>query len=127
MVQKYGIYKCEICGNVVEVIDAKAPNISCCGQEMTLQQINSVEAEGKEKHVPVVTVEGNKVKVVVGSTPHPMEEKHYIGLIEILANDKVIASCHLNPNEKPEAEFVLKNTNGLTARAWCNLHGLWTS
>ena len=124
MVEKNGIYKCNVCGNVVEVIDAQKGDLFCCGEIMKLQKISIMDA-AQEKHVPVVEKEENKVKVKVGSIEHPMDKDHYIELIEVLANDRVIASVHLKPEEKPEAEFCLSKTEGITVRAYCNLHGLW--
>lgn len=128
MVEQNAIYKCEICGNVISVIEANAPNISCCEQEMTLLEEKTTEAEGKEKHVPVIeTIEGG-VKVKVGSVPHPMEEKHYIELIQLIKDNEIVIGKRLKPGDKPEAEFCcLVETGGLKARALCNVHGLWVS
>lgn len=120
------IYKCEICGNVVEVIENGAGTLVCCGEDMKLLQEKTVD-EGKEKHVPVIEVDGKKVTVKVGDTPHPMEEKHYIMQIEVLADGKVLASYKPSPGEKPEATWELEKTDNLSARAYCNVHGLWKS
>lgn len=127
MAKQDAIYKCEICGNVASVIEAHQGQLVCCGKEMKLLEEKTVKQEGKEKHVPVVEINGNKVKIEVGSIPHPMEKNHYIELIEILADDRVIASARLNPGEKPEAEFCLESTEGIIARELCNIHGLWKS
>lgn len=127
MVETDQIYRCEVCGNVISVVEGHPPIPVCCNQPMTLQKEKWTETEGKEKHIPVVTIEGNKVSVRVGSIPHPMEEAHHIELIEILGNGKVIASARLKPGQKPEAEFCLESADGVTARAYCNLHGLWKS
>jgi len=127
MTKKNEIYKCEVCGNVVEVIEAHDGVLVCCGQNMNLLEEKTAEQEGKEKHVPVVEVEENKVKVKVGSVEHPMEAGHYIELIEILKDGQVIASAQLRPEEKPEAEFCLESADNLKARALCNVHGLWVS
>lgn len=128
MVQENGIYKCKVCGTVVSVLEAGAPPLMCCGKEMTQLEEHGVEQEGKEKHVPVVEINGSNVKVKVGSVPHPMEEKHYIELIQIMSGDSVIAGTRLNPGEKPEAEFCLEQeAKGITARELCNIHGLWKS
>ena len=128
MVKVNGIYKCEICGNVVSIIEAAGPPIICCGKEMVLLEEKGAEQEGKEKHVPVVEINGNNVKVKIGSVPHPMEEKHYIQLIQIMSGDSIIAGTRLNPGEKPEADFCLgQSAEGITARALCNIHGLWKS
>ena len=126
--KKNEMYKCGVCGNAVEVLDAGAGELVCCGKPMELLQEKTFEQEGKEKHVPVVKVDGNNIQVNVGSVPHPMEDKHYIGLIEILGNGEVIASARLNPGEKPEADFCFDPAGAkITARIWCNVHGVWKS
>jgi len=122
------IYKCKVCGNVVEVIEIGGGILVCCGENMQLFEEQTIEKEGKEKHVPVMEINENKVKVKVGSTEHPMESGHYIELIEILKDNKIIASKRLLPGEKPEADFCcLETTEGITARELCNVHGLWIS
>ncbi|NLW07661.1 MAG: desulfoferrodoxin [Clostridia bacterium] len=118
------IYKCEVCGNIVEVVHAGAGELVCCGQPMKLMTENTVDAS-KEKHVPVVTRTENGFKVTVGSDLHPMEEKHYIEWIELLAGGQVLRQ-HLKPGDKPEAVF-LTSADKASARAYCNLHGLWRS
>ncbi|MFC1682487.1 desulfoferrodoxin [Nanoarchaeota archaeon] len=110
------IYKCEICGNIVEVVHAGGGELVCCGQQMVLQKENTVDAS-LEKHVPVI--EGNKVKV--GSVEHPMTEEHYIEWIEA-SDGKTRAKVFLKPEDKPEAEFCFEP---VSARAYCNLHGVW--
>jgi len=118
------IYKCEICGNIVEVLHGGGGELVCCGEAMKLFVENTVDAS-KEKHVPVIERNGDTITVKVGSVPHPMEEKHYIEWIEIIAGGK---SCRqfLNPGEVPEAVFKTSETN-VTAREYCNIHGLWTA
>lgn len=120
--EKLQIYKCEVCGNMVEVLHVGGGELVCCGQPMKLMVENTVDAS-KEKHVPVIekTVKGILVKV--GAIPHPMEDKHYIEWIEVLSNGKAYRKF-LNPGEKPEAEFELP-IEGTFAREYCNLHGLW--
>ncbi len=120
------IYKCNVCGNVVEVLYTGVGQLVCCGKPMQLLE-EKTHDEGMEKHVPIVKVEGKNVHVDVGSVPHPMEDKHYIGLIEILGDGVVIASASLRPGEKPEADFCLRDTSNITARIWCNVHGVWKS
>ncbi len=122
------IYKCEICGNVVSVLEAGVGELVCCGQPMNLLEEKTSEQEGKEKHVPVIeTIEGG-VKVKVGSIPHPMEEKHYIGLIQLIREGNVVIGKRLKAGDKPEAEFCcLGDTKGLKARIFCNIHGVWVS
>ena len=120
------IYKCAVCGNVVEVLQEADGQLVCCGQPMNKLVANTADA-AEEKHVPVIEVNGNKVTVKIGDVPHPMEESHYINLIEVLSGGKVIASYQPSPGEEPKTEFVLDDTEGISARALCNLHGLWAS
>jgi len=122
MTQLNQIYKCEICGNIVEVLHTGAGSLVCCGAPMVLLAENTTDA-AQEKHVPVIEKSGNKVTVKVGSVTHPMEEKHYIEFIEVLADGKVYRKF-LNPGEKPEATFEI-TAEKVTAREFCNLHGLW--
>lgn len=118
------VYKCELCGNIVEVIHAGGGDLVCCGQEMKLMTENTVDA-AKEKHVPVIEVGAGFVKVTVGSVPHPMEEKHYIEWIELIADGKAYRQF-LKPGEVATATFNVTATS-LTAREYCNLHGLWSA
>ena len=116
------IYKCNICGNIVEVVHTGVGQLVCCGQPMGLLTEKTVDI-GLEKHVPVIEKVGNKVGVKVGSVPHPMEQKHYIEWIEIIANGKTCRKF-LKPGEKPEAEFET-TAEEIEAREYCNIHGLW--
>ena len=122
MTQLNQIYKCEVCGNIVEVLHTGVGELVCCGEPMKLLVENTVDA-AKEKHVPVIEKSGNKVTVKVGSVAHPMEEKHYIEFIELMADGKVYRKF-LKPGDKPEATFEVTAAK-LTAREYCNLHGLW--
>jgi superoxide reductase len=122
MTQLNQIYKCEVCGNIVEVLHTGVGELVCCGEPMKLLVENTVDAS-KEKHVPVIEKAGNKVTVKVGSVAHPMEEKHYIEFIEVMADGKVYRKF-LKPGEKPEASFEI-NAAKISAREYCNLHGLW--
>ncbi|MFH7320614.1 desulfoferrodoxin [Desulfurivibrio sp. D14AmB] len=122
MAKKLEVYKCDLCGNIVEVLHAGAGQLVCCGQPMRLMTENTVDA-AKEKHVPVIEkVEGGYL-VKVGAVPHPMEEKHYIEWIELLADGKVYRQF-LEPGQTPEAFFPVSAAQ-VTAREYCNLHGLW--
>ncbi|MDR3358479.1 MAG: desulfoferrodoxin [Desulfovibrio sp.] len=116
------IYKCECCCNIVEVLHGGGGDLSCCGQPMAFIRAGATDA-AREKHVPVIEKTDNGFKVSVGSVTHPMEEKHYIEWIELLADNK---SClrQLKPGDIPEAGFCLE-ASSVTARAYCNLHGLW--
>jgi len=122
MTEKLQISKCVVCGNIVEMLHAGAGQMVCCGQPMKLYQENSTDA-AKEKHVPVIEKTATGFKVKVGSVAHPMEEKHYIEWIEVIADGKAYRKF-LNPGEAPEATFELK-AEKVTAREYCNLHGLW--
>lgn len=118
------LYKCMTCGNIVEVLHAGAGELVCCGAPMQKLQEKTADL-GKEKHVPVVERTPIGVTVRVGSVAHPMEEKHYIEWIELIA-DGVSTRRFLTPGEKAEAEFCVDAAT-LSARAYCNLHGLWRS
>ncbi len=122
MAEKLQIYKCELCGNIVEVVHGGKGELVCCNQPMKLLKEGEVDA-ALEKHVPVIekTAEGFKVKV--GSVAHPMEERHYIEWIEIVADGKAFRTF-LDPGALPEAEFCIRAEH-VTAREYCNLHGLW--
>lgn len=122
MTQEKEVYKCNYCGNIVEVLHAGVGELVCCGQPMEKMSEKSQD-EGQEKHLPVVEADGQKVTVKVGSLAHPMEEKHFIEWIEIETADKCLRKF-LKPGEKPEAEFSLSATN-FQVRAYCNVHGLW--
>lgn len=122
MTEKLQIYKCEVCGNIVEMVHAGAGKLVCCGKPMTLLAENSTDA-ATEKHVPVVEKTADGFKVTVGSVAHPMEDKHYIEWIEVIADEKAYRKF-LNPGDTPEAIFEIK-ADKVTARAYCNLHGLW--
>jgi len=116
------VYKCEKCGNIVEVLHGGAGTLVCCGENMKHLVENTVDA-AKEKHVPVVEQADGIVKVKVGSVTHPMEEKHYIEFIEVITTAGVYRKS-LKPGEAPEAEFKVQG-NVLSVREYCNLHGLW--
>jgi len=124
MTEQKQIYKCEICGNIVEVLHPGVGQLVCCGVPMKLLEENTVDA-ATEKHVPVIEKTEKGVKVRVGSVEHPMEEKHYIEWIEVIADRKVYRKF-LKPGDAPEAEFCIE-AEGIVAREHCNLHGLWKS
>ena len=116
------IYKCNACGNIVEVVHGGAGELVCCGEPMKIFKENTVDA-AKEKHVPVIEKTADGYKVSVGSVPHPMEDKHWIEWIELIADGKSYKQF-LKPGEAPVAEFCVK-ADKVTAREYCNLHGLW--
>lgn len=118
------IYKCSVCGNMVEVVFAGAGELVCCGKPMELMIENSVDAS-LEKHVPVFKQESDILNVKVGSIPHPMEESHYIEWIEVIDEEGKVLRKFLKPGESPEADFCIKTKGKLTVREYCNIHGLW--
>lgn len=118
------VYKCEVCGNIVTILHAADGELVCCGKPMVLQKEGSVDA-AKEKHVPVIEKTANGYKVKVGSVPHPMEEKHWIEWIELIADGKSYRQF-LKPGQAPEAEFCVPASH-VIAREYCNLHGHWKS
>jgi superoxide reductase len=122
MANKLEIYKCQKCGIMVEVLHDGVGALVCCGQPMVKLTANTVDA-AKEKHVPVVEKLANGFKVKIGSVPHPMEEKHYIEWIELIA-DGIAYRKFLKPGDVPEAVFNVK-ANNVSAREHCNIHGLW--
>jgi superoxide reductase len=124
MVTRNQLYKCDVCGNIVEVNHVGGGTLVCCGQPMRLLGENTVDA-AKEKHVPVVEQTAGGFLVKVGAVAHPMEEKHWIQWIEVLADDRLYRQ-HLKPGAKPEALFPIQ-ADKVTARAYCNLHGHWKS
>ncbi len=122
MAERLEVYKCEVCDNIVEVLFGGKGELTCCGKPMVLQKENTVDA-AKEKHVPVVEKIDGGFKVKVGDVAHPMEEKHYIEWVEIIADGKVYRQF-LKPGDAPEATFNILG-NQVTAREYCSLHGLW--
>lgn len=122
MAKLSGIYKCEVCGNIVEVLHEGAGELVCCGEPMTFFDEKSADS-ATEKHVPVIEKTGNGYKVTVGSTIHPMDEKHYIEWIELVA-DGVSYKAFLKPGDQPVAEFCI-SASQVSAREYCNVHGLW--
>jgi superoxide reductase len=120
--ERLQVYKCEVCGNIVEVVHAGVGELVCCKQPMVLQKENTVDA-AKEKHVPVIEKVEGGYKVKVGSVAHPMTDEHYIEWIELLADGKAYRQF-LMPGDAPEATFRIAATS-VSAREYCNLHGLW--
>jgi superoxide reductase len=122
MTQLKEIYKCEVCGNIVEVVHGAGGILTCCGKPMKHLVENSEEA-AKEKHIPVIEQVQGGVLVKVGSVEHPMLDVHYIEWIEVQTENKVYRKF-LNPGEKPEALFKIEEVI-IAVREYCNVHGLW--
>jgi superoxide reductase len=118
------VYKCNLCGNIVELIHVGGGTLVCCGEEMALLTENTVDA-AKEKHAPVIEKVDGGFKVTIGSVAHPMEEKHYIEWIELIADGKAYRQF-LKPGEAAETVFKVAATS-VTARELCNLHGVWSA
>ena len=123
MPEQMQIYKCEACGNIVEVLHGGEGELVCCGEPMKFFEENTVDA-AKEKHVPVVEKIDGGFKVMVGSVAHPMEDKHYIEWIEATTGDGRVYRKFLSPGMTPEAIFMT-DADSISAREYCNLHGLW--
>lgn len=119
------VYKCNICGNVVEMLHAGAGELVCCGEPMELKQENTVDA-AQEKHVPIIEKTENGLLIKIGEVPHPMNEDHYIEWIEVEAGGRLHRKW-LKPGDAPEMEIKCKNIDAVSAREYCNLHGLWRS
>lgn len=125
MASKRGeIYKCERCGQVIEVVDGAVPALHCCGIPMESMEAQTADP-AENKHVPIIEAIEGGVRVTVGSTAHPMEESHFIEWIEVINGDYVNRK-YLKPGDAPVAEFYVPLQDGLVVREFCNLHGLWT-
>lgn len=124
MAQALEIYKCETCGNIVEVLHAGDGELTCCGSAMKLITANTVDAS-REKHLPVIEKGDGTITVKVGSVPHPMEAAHFIEWVELIADGKVYRAM-LKPGEPAEATFAVTAEN-VTAREYCSLHGQWAA
>ncbi len=126
MITKFAVYKCEVCGNMVQVLEVGGGTLVCCGQPMNQLEEKTMD-KGNEKHVPVVEKTSNGLKVKVGSVPHPMEKEHFIQWIEIITPQGNFKKF-LSPGQPPEAEFCDCETqldNVIAVREYCNVHGLW--
>jgi superoxide reductase len=122
MAERLQIYKCEVCGNIVEVLHGGVGELVCCGEPMKLYEENTTDA-AVEKHVPVKEDAEHGVKVKVGSVAHPMTEEHHIEWIEVVADGKAYREF-LKPGDAPEATFCV-DAEEVVLREYCNLHGLW--
>lgn len=117
------VYKCEVCGNIVEMLHGGDGELVCCDEPMKLMKENTVDA-AKEKHVPVLERVDSGIKVKVGSVAHPMEAEHYIEWIELVV-DGHVCRHQLKPGDAPETVFTCACDAKVTAREYCNKHGLW--
>lgn len=127
MAEKMNLYKCDICGNIVEVVIDGAGTLVCCGEDMKLLTPNT-EDGAAEKHVPVVEHLNTSHVIKVGSMPHPMEKEHYIQFIEVISNDnRYVKRKYLYPNEEPEMIIKCLEQDDFEAREYCNVHGLYSN
>ncbi len=125
MTKKLEMYKCDVCGNFVEVVLEGAGELVCCSQPMRLLKANSTDAAG-EKHVPFFVKKDNELEIRVGSVLHPMTDEHYIQFIEVNSLDgRYVKRKYLNPTEEPTFNLKGYDVDSLTTREYCNLHGLW--
>lgn len=118
------VYRCRVCGNIVEIVHPSNGELVCCGQAMRLQEENTVDAS-QEKHVPMVEIKDNQVSVKIGSEVHPMTEEHYIEWIEVITTSGQVYRHALKPGDEPVADFIIQSDVS-EVRAYCNLHGLWS-
>lgn len=125
MTRKNELYQCDVCGNIVSVLDPHNGELVCCNQPMNLLE-GKTEDEGKEKHVPIIEKTEKGVRVKVGEVPHPMTDDHHIIVIQLLKDNRIIFGKRLEPGDEPSVEFCCTvKTDDLVARALCNKHGLW--
>ncbi len=123
------VYKCNVCGKTIMILNPGVPETVCCGQPMVLMEAQTKDWK-IEKHVPKITIDGNNVTVDVGismGTPHPMTDEHYVQWIKLLCKGNCYKRKFLNPGDEPKATFVVSDTEDLVAEEYCNLHGLWRS
>jgi superoxide reductase len=122
MAERLQVYKCDVCGNIIEFLHGGKGELLCCQQPLKYFKENTVDA-AKEKHVPVIEKAADGYIVKVGAASHPMETEHYIEWVELIA-DNVVYRKYLNPGEDPQASFKVTNSK-VEAREYCNKHGLW--
>jgi superoxide reductase len=120
---RHEVFRCNLCGNVVEIMRGATGTLYCCKQEMVLLKENTVEASA-EKHIPVLKDEGTHIKIMVGAVAHPMDIDHFIEWIEVINGDYV-NRMYLKPGFRPEASFYVHKQPGIIIRAYCNKHGVW--
>lgn len=127
MTEHLEIYKCEICGNIIEVLNAGYGTLVCCSQPMQKLEEHKNDETAQEKHVPILTSNNHEKTIRVGSIPHPMENEHYIMFIEALSHDKVwLKRKFLKPGDEPSLKFSIDGDK-MIARELCNIHGLWSN
>jgi len=123
--EKLDVYKCGVCGNIIEVLHVGGGPLACCGQPMSQLKENTQDA-ATEKHVPVVNETKTGVEVVIGEVEHPMGGDHFIEWIEVITTNNGVLRQFLSPNAPPKAEFNINKSQIKKTREFCNLHGLWS-
>ena len=123
MSQKFEVYKCLACGNIIEVLHGGDGKLTCCAKEMQCMKENTVEAS-TEKHIPVLTKIDDGYEIKVGAIEHPSEESHYIEWIDVILNDNRNLKKFINPGDSPII-YIKPNAEIIEVKAYCNLHGLW--
>jgi len=124
--EQFQVYKCTLCGQVIEVLHAGSPSLVCCGQPMKHMAEGTTDG-AKEKHVPVLEKNVAGCKVKIGAVPHPMLEEHHIEWVEVLTRQGKQVKKYLKPGEAPEADFLTSFEDVVSVREYCNLHGTWKS
>lgn len=125
MARDFKVFRCPICGNIITVMNYGGGTLVCCGQPMKLLTAGENDTAAKEKHIPVVAVNGSSIEVSVGSVAHPMTPEHYIQWITVVTDSQVYTQ-YLTPSDAPKASFVLPaGTAEFEVYEYCNLHGLW--
>ncbi|MBE7704534.1 MAG: desulfoferrodoxin FeS4 iron-binding domain-containing protein [Cyanobacteria bacterium SIG29] len=129
MSEKLDLFKCNVCGKVIEIIHSGEGQLTCCSLPMEQLVEKHNDDEYNEKHVPIVTIDGEHKTIRVGSILHPMMKEHYIMFIEAISPDKkYVKRKYLTPDEEPKMDVkTCCHYDGFTARELCNLHGLWVS
>lgn len=123
MASRSDVFKCNLCGNIVEMYNVGNGTLVCCNEDMVLLDEKTADMT-TEKHVPVIEKIDGGYKVTVGSTPHPMTDEHYIQWIELLTGTGEVLTVFLEPNDEPKAVFMT-DAKKVTVREYCNIHGLW--
>jgi superoxide reductase len=127
MTEKKQIYRCNICGNIIEVLQIGTGELNCCNQAMKILKEKTGDI-GPEKHIPIIEKTDAGVKIKVGKLPHPMKDEHCIEWVEIISDNRIYRN-YLLPGDPPEVEFDVKieDINQVRARQYCSIHGLWKS
>ena len=125
MTNRLELFRCKVCGNIAEILVAGDGELVCCGEVMERLPLKTQDL-GSEKHVPVIEKQGDEITIKIGSEPHPMENDHYVQFVEAIANDnKYLKRKYFNAGDEPILKFKCECKEGISAREYCNIHGLW--